>query len=108
MLNIYNGSIVLDAEGKAIVQLPEYFESLNKEFHYQLICVGGFANVYISKEITNNTFEISGGKENLKICWQVSGVRKDAYAEKYRVKVEEEKPFSEKGTYLHPEVFLGD
>jgi hypothetical protein len=33
----------------------------------------------------------------------VTGIRKDAFAEKHRVKVEEEKPAAEKGTCLHPE-----
>ena len=105
MMNIYTGSIVLDSDGKATVELPEWFESLNKDFHYQLTCIGGFAQVFVSKEIEENKFEISGGKNNMKVSWQVTGTRNDAYAKKYRVVVEEEKPISERGTYLHPEVF---
>ena len=35
----------------------------------------------------------------------VTGVRKDAYAEKNRVIVEEPKAEKERGFYLHPEVF---
>jgi hypothetical protein len=33
----------------------------------------------------------------------VTGIRKDAYAEKNRIQVEEEKPSTESGTCLHPE-----
>jgi hypothetical protein len=32
-------------------------------------------------------------------------VRRDAYAQAHRIKVEEEKPAQEKGHYLHPELF---
>ena len=39
--------------------------------------VGGFANVYIAEEVKDNKFKIGGGKEGLKISWQVSGIRHD-------------------------------
>jgi trimeric autotransporter adhesin len=35
----------------------------------------------------------------------VTGIRHDAYANSYRVPVEEDKPAAEQGYYLHPEVF---
>jgi hypothetical protein len=108
MMNIYTGNVILDANGKAVVQMPDWFEALNKDFQYQLTCIGGYAQVYINKEITGNQFEIAGGKEGLKVSWQVTGVRHDPYAEKNRVVVEEEKPVSERGTYLHPEAYSVD
>src|SRR6202023_673525 len=36
MMNIYNGNVVLDANGQAIVQMPDWFEALNQDFRYQL------------------------------------------------------------------------
>lgn len=101
MMNVYNGNVILDENGEAIVTLPDYFEALNMEYRYQLTCIGGFAQVYIAEEITNNQFKISGGKENIKISWQVTGIRKDPYAEKNRIIVEVEKLEKEKGLYLH-------
>ena len=41
----------------------------------------------------------------MKVCWQVTGVRRDAWAEANRIPVEEVKPVGEKGNYLHPELF---
>ena len=61
MMNIYNGNVVLDDEGAAWVELPEWFEALNKEFRYQLTCIGGFAQVYIAEEIVDGRFKIAGG-----------------------------------------------
>lgn len=108
MMNIYNGNIVLNEKGIATVQLPDWFNALNKDFRYQLTCIGGFAQVYISKEINNNQFEIAGGSPNMKISWQITGVRNDAYAQKFRTPVEEEKAAEEKGYYLQPEAFEAD
>jgi trimeric autotransporter adhesin len=105
MMNIYNGTVILDAKGEAEIQLPDWFEALNRNFRYQLTCIGGFAPVYVSREIENNTFRVAGGTSGLKLSWQVTGVRHDAYAEAHRSPVEVEKPADERGHYLHPELF---
>lgn len=39
------------------------------------------------------------------VSWQVTGIRRDAYAEANRIPVEEEKPPDERETYLHPTVY---
>ena len=105
MMNIYNGDVRLDEKGEATVQMPGYFSALNREFRYQLTCIGGFAPVYIAEEIAENRFRIAGGKPGQKVSWQVTGVRHDAYAEAHRIAVETEKTGAEIGQYLHPELF---
>ena len=105
MMNIYNGIITLGKDGSAEVVLPDYFEALNREFRYQLTCIGGFAPVYIAGKVSGNRFRIAGGEPGMEVSWQLTGVRQDAYAEKHRIQVEELKPLSMRGTYLHPEVF---
>lgn len=103
MKNIYDGVVTLDANGQAEITLPEWFGALNKDFRYQLTCIGGFAQVYISKEVNNNRFSIAGGTPGLKVSWQLTGIRKDNFAEKNRIPVEEMKPANERGKYLYPE-----
>jgi hypothetical protein len=105
MINVYNGNIILNGDGKAMIELPEWFESFNTDFRYQLTPLGAPANLYISKEISNNSFEISGGSPNMKVSWQVTGVRKDNYAKLNPIKVETEKNSNDKGFYLHPEAY---
>jgi len=105
MMNMYNGTIVLDASGEAVVKLPSYFDALNTDFRYSLTPIGVFVPVYIKEEVKGNAFVIAGGKAGVKISWQVTGIRKDKFAEKYRIIVEQEKSKEEKGKYLHPEVF---
>jgi hypothetical protein len=105
MMNIYSGTTVLDSKGEAVVQLPDWFEALNRDFRYQLSCIGRFAPVYVAQEIENNTFRIAGGASGLKVSWQVTAIRHDAYAEAHPSPVEVEKPAGERGHYLHPELF---
>ncbi|NOZ09243.1 MAG: collagen-like protein [FCB group bacterium] len=105
MMNVYNGNITLDARGEAVVELPDYFEALNRDFRYQLTCIGGFAPVYIAEELTSNHFKIAGGKPGMKISWLVTGIRHDPLAEANRIIVEEDKKPNEVGKYLNPDVF---
>jgi hypothetical protein len=105
MMNIYNGNVTLDKKGQAIVKMPDYFTALNREFRYQLTCIGGFAPVYVAQEIKSNLFKVAGGKPGMKVSWMVTGVRKDAYANANRVVAVEEKKGRERGAYLHPELF---
>ena len=92
MKNIYDGVAILNDRGEAEITLPGYFQALNKDFRYQLTCIGGSAPVYIATEIKDNRFLIAGGTSGLKVSWQVTGTRNDPYAQTHRIAVEEEKP----------------
>ncbi|MBI2682744.1 MAG: hypothetical protein HYX26_05925 [Acidobacteriales bacterium] len=106
MMNIYNGVVTLDAKGRAWIDLPEWFEALNRDFRYQLTALGRPApNLYVAREVAHNRFQIAGGRPNARVSWQVTGIRHDAYADANRIRVEETKPPAEQGTYLHPELF---
>jgi hypothetical protein len=105
MMNIYNGNVTTDDRGEVVVAMPAYFTALNRQFRYQLTVVGQFAQAIIASEIENNRFTIKTNKPRVKVSWQVTGVRQDAYAEAHRIQVEEEKPAGERGTYLHPDAF---
>jgi len=105
MMNIYNGNVTTDASGYATISLPEWFEALNKDFRYQLTVIGDFAQAIIADEVRGNQFAIRTDKPNIKVSWQVTGIRKDAFAEKYRIPVEELKQADEIGKYAHPEAF---
>jgi hypothetical protein len=85
--------VTLDASGRATVELPEYFEALNRDFRYQLTAIGAPGpNLYIAEGVKQNRFRIAGGRPYARVSWQVTGVRQDAYAEENRIKVEEAKP----------------
>ncbi len=99
MKNIYDGVVELDTNGKATVQLPDWFEAFNTEFRYQMTAIGKpCPNLYISKKISNNGFEIAGGEPNAEISWQVTGIRKDSYALKNPIVQEVVKTAEDKNT----------
>lgn len=105
-MNIYNGNIITDANGEATVDLPNYFEALNRDYRYQLTIVGDeFAQARVSKKINGNRFSIKTDKPSIEVSWQVTGIRQDAYAKAHPLQVEVEKPAHEKGTYTFPELY---
>jgi hypothetical protein len=86
--------------------VPAWFDALNKDFRYQLTAIGRPGpDLHVAEEIKGNQFKIAGGKPGMKVSWQVTGVRQDAYANANRVPVEEDKPTRERGRYLNPEAF---
>jgi hypothetical protein len=103
--NFYDGVAVLDEKGEALVELPDWFEALNRDFRYQLTCIGGYAPVYIAAEIANHQFKVAGGQPGLKVSWQVTGKRQDAYVKAHSLQVEQEKSERERGHYQHPELY---
>lgn len=105
MMNIYNGNVTTDKHGLATIVLPDYFEALNRDFRYQLTVIGEFAQAIVAKKVANNRFVIRINKPHVEVSWQVTGIRHDAYANAYRIPIEEIKPANEQGHYLHPELF---
>jgi hypothetical protein len=103
MMNLYNGTTITDAQGDATITLPAYFQALNHEFRYQLTVLEQFAQAIVSREIQENAFTIKTDKPHVKVSWQVTGVRQDAYANAHRLAVEADKPAQEQGMYLYPE-----
>jgi hypothetical protein len=104
-MTVYHGTITTDATGDARVELPQWFEALNTDFHYQLTVIGQFAQAIVSREISSNRFSVKSDKPGVKVSWQVTGVRNDAYAKAHPLQVEVDKPSREKGTYTHPELY---
>jgi len=105
MMNIYNGNVRTNKSGFAVVTLPAYFESLNRDFRYQLTPIGTLAQAIIAREVSHNRFTIKTNKPFVKVSWQVTGIRQDAYANAHRIPVEEPKPERERGHFLHPDLF---
>jgi hypothetical protein len=107
MMNVYNGNITTDERGLATVTLPDYFEALNRDFRYQLTVIDedSFALVRVSRRIAGNTFQIASSEPGVEVSWQVTGIRKDAWAEKNRIPTSVDKAPADRGRYLHPEAF---
>jgi hypothetical protein len=127
MKNVYDDVVTLDDKGGAEIELPDWFGALNRDFRYQLTAIGAPApNLYIAEEISdastttdysrtrsnknNNNgssrFKVAGGTSGMKVSWQVTGIRKDLWANAHRIPVEEDKPAKERGYYTYPELYM--
>ncbi|MBM3314280.1 hypothetical protein FJY71_00350 [candidate division WOR-3 bacterium] len=90
MRNLYDGEAVLDASGRAVITLPDYFSTLNRNPRVQLTGLGT-SDVYVTEEVVSNRLVI-GGKPGTKVYWQVTGERKDVTAEAIRRMMPVEQP----------------
>ncbi len=105
VLNVYSGNVITNENGDAFVTLPNWLEALNSDFRYQLTVVGQFAQAIIAEKIKGNRFAIKTNAANVEVSWQVTGVRSDPTARKYKFDIEEEKGERERGFYLNPDAF---
>jgi hypothetical protein len=106
MKNLYDGIAIADAGGEITIELPQWFEALNHQFCYHLTPIGGPApNLHVSSEVFRNAFAIGGANPGMKVCWQVTGVRRDPWAATNSLMVEMFKQPNERGCYLHPELY---
>ena len=102
---MYRGNAVLGSDGTAEVELPAYFEAINRDFHYQLTAVGAPAMLYVASEVADNRFTIAGGQAGMKVSWTVTGVRNDAFCQQANLEIEAEKPAQWKGKFLMPGLY---
>ena len=97
MMDVYNGIVTTDQHGLATIVLPDYFQTLNRDFRYQLTVLGQFAQAIVISEIRDNRFTIKTNKRSVRVSWQVTGIRQDAFANAHRIPVEVDKPLAEQG-----------
>jgi hypothetical protein len=105
-LNAYSGVTTLDARGEAWVELPDYFEAINRDPRYTLTPIGApMPNLHVAVEIQGNRFKIAGGAPGKRVSWRVEAVRNDPYVQQRGFQAEREKPREHQGKYLHPELY---
>ncbi len=106
--NIYNGEITTDSKGFAMVQLPDYYASINKNAKIQLTVIDeseDFVMVKVVKRVQNGQFQIRTSKPNVEVFWEVKAERNDAWVQAHPPKVEYAKEGLERGKYQHPELY---
>ncbi|MCD4682344.1 MAG: hypothetical protein K8R86_03590, partial [Bacteroidales bacterium] len=109
-LLIYRGKAELNANGEAIVKMPDYFKALTKEDEasIHLTCVG---RPFLTGAEWNNDFSgiIIYGEINREVFWEVLADRDDPVIHELGRPVEEEKggenSLCEKGKLLYPEAY---
>ena len=97
-----------DAAGYAEIALPSWFEAANRDFRYQLTVVDegdhpGFVQAKVVRRIAGGRFSVRTSAPHVEVCWLVTGIRRDRYAERHPIVTELDKSFRihrELGTHL--------
>ncbi len=103
---VLDGVITLDEAGAAEVRLPAWFARVTERHRYQLTAVGAPAPaLHVARELDGDSFAVAGGVPGQKVCWQITGARRDPWAAAHPFSAEPVKPAAERGTLLHPELY---
>lgn len=108
VLNVYRGTATFDANGNAMINLPDYFNTINRNVSYQLTPIGAYMPLCIQEKVNdNNQFVVSGGLAGKEVSWAVYAERNDLYMQKnpQQRAVEIKKRDHEKGHYLIPSLY---
>ncbi len=107
VLNVYRGTVTFNSQGKATVELPEYYESINRNASFQLTAIGApMPNLFIEREISNGSFSIAGGVADKKVSWTVTSERNDPYLQQYPEKRQNVvDKGSRRGKYFMPKLY---
>jgi hypothetical protein len=123
VMNAYSGKVVLDGRGEALVELPPYFASINKDPRYTLTAIGAaMPLLHVAEEVREDaleqgakaepgqpvpacSFRIAGGAPGAKVSWRVEALRNDRWVQTHGAPVEVEKKGNERGTYQHPDLY---
>lgn len=110
-INVYSGNATTDATGYATISLSAWMEAANTNFRYQLTVIDegeqqtDFVMARVVSKVANNQFTIKTSAPNVEVSWQLTGERKDAWAARNPLVVEQDKSADNKGRYLNPEAF---
>ena len=85
--------------------LPAYFDRINTDFRYQLTVIGQFAQAIVGKEIAHNRFVIRTSKPRVRVSWQVTARRNDAYMRAHPFAAVQDKTGAARGKYLTPSLY---
>jgi hypothetical protein len=74
---VYAGTVALDANGEAVITLPEGVGDFPGDFAYQLTSVGAPApGLHVAQQIREGKFKVAGGASGFSVSWEVTGMFK--------------------------------
>ena len=109
-LNAYSGTVLTDDDGFAWVRLPDYFESINKDFRYQLTVIdeargAEFVQVRVSRKIVSNRFQVQTSRGRVEVSWRVEATRNDRHSQQNPPQDVVQKIGDRAGRYLDPKLW---
>lgn len=103
--NVYDGEVVLDKNGEAVVKFDSWFEHINANPRMTVSPRKQSMPDLFWDTVDGATFKISGGKAGGTVAYIVQCKRADAWQEANHPGVEMHKAEDKKGKYMHPELY---
>jgi hypothetical protein len=106
--NVYQGHVTTGANGYAWIDLPDYFNEINRDPEYTLTVIDSsddFVLAKVTHKVEANRFQIRTSKPGVLVSWRVEGIRNDLWVQRHGAPVEVDKEGWEKGKYQHPELY---
>lgn len=106
--NVYDGIVTTDNKGRAWVELPDYFDSINRNPKIQLTVDDQSEDFVLVKAVGgvhDGGFLVRTNKPKVKVYWEVKAIRNDRFVRAYGAPTEVEKSETERGRYLQPELY---
>lgn len=107
ILNLYRGTATFNAFGEAVIDLPDYYDAINRNPSYQLTPIGAaMPNLFIAEEVNHGRFMIAGGEPGKKVSWTITAERNDVYLQRNpQIRDMVVDKGENRGKYLIPEVY---
>ena len=108
MMNVYNGNVTTDdaaATPRSSCRSGSRRSTATSATSSPCSAAAPGRASRVARRIEGNRFVIQTDVPATEVSWQVTGIRKDPFAERNRIPVEQEKPEAERGLYLHPEAW---
>lgn len=71
----YSGEVWTDANGRAVVLLPQFVRTHRAGFEYRLTPVDSECAAVVADEIADDRFTIATDKPHVKVAWGVTALR---------------------------------
>ena len=86
--------------------LPDWFQALNTDFEYHADAVSAHSRQALRRAGgPEQRFGIAGGRPGLKVSWQITGVRQDAFALPHPFRWSRTSRTRSSGAYQHPQAW---
>lgn len=107
-MNQYSGIVTTDSSGYAWIDLPDYYEDINKNARYVLTVIDDsddFVLAKVTKKVQASRFQVRTSKPNTQVSWLVIAERNDRWMQAHPARDEVEKFGNERGRLQRPELY---
>jgi hypothetical protein len=70
----YCGEVWTDADGRAVVVLPQFVRAHRAGFDYELTPVGSHSTAVVAEEVVEDRFTVATDEPHVKVAWRLTAL----------------------------------